>query len=231
LGLKVFGFIFARGGSKGIFRKNLVQFSGKPLILHTIDFALNTGLVDKVFVSTDDHEIAEVARAGGACVIDRPKYLATDDSPEILSWKHAVETLQNSGISFDIFLCLPCTAPLRRHLDIKRCIESLTPDFDIVFTYTKSKNNPWFNMITCEKNSVSLLLKTGRDIVRRQDAPLVYNLTTVGYASWPKFILSANSLWDGRSTGVEIPIANAIDIDDDFDLKLARAIDGGLLDE
>ena len=86
-----YAFIFARGGSKGLSRKNILPLAGKPLLQYSIDTALASSYINKVFVSTDDAAIANVAKEGGAIVIERPSELATDDSPEWLSWRHAID--------------------------------------------------------------------------------------------------------------------------------------------
>lgn len=84
-------FIFARGGSKGLPRKNILSLGDKPLICHSIYTAQHVKHFEKVFVSTDDREIKEIALAAGAIVIDRPVELASDHSPEWLSWRHAID--------------------------------------------------------------------------------------------------------------------------------------------
>ncbi|MBT8489513.1 MAG: NTP transferase domain-containing protein, partial [Deltaproteobacteria bacterium] len=87
----IVGFIFARGGSKGVKNKNIRQLAGKPLIAYAIETAKQSKLIDRVIVSTEDDEIAEIALSFGAEVpFVRPKELAQDNTPEILAWKHAI---------------------------------------------------------------------------------------------------------------------------------------------
>ena len=112
-------FIFARGGSKGIPRKNLTLLDGKPLLLYSIELARQIDAVDKCYVSTDDDEIAKMALDNGAEVIERPKELADDRSPEWAAWQHAVTYLDHLNLSFDTFVSLPTTAPLRVLSDVK----------------------------------------------------------------------------------------------------------------
>ncbi|MBI1861052.1 MAG: hypothetical protein HYR96_09070, partial [Deltaproteobacteria bacterium] len=85
--------IFARGGSKGVKNKNIRSVNGKPLIAHSIACALGSRWVGRVIVSTDSAEIGAVARQSGAEVLERPKELASDAVPELLAWRHAIETL------------------------------------------------------------------------------------------------------------------------------------------
>ena len=84
--MRTFAFIFARGGSKGLPRKNILELGGKPLIVHSIEIAKKVSQIEEIFVSTDDQEIAEIANRNGAVTINRPVELATDNSPEWLSW-------------------------------------------------------------------------------------------------------------------------------------------------
>src|SRR5437660_1602509 len=89
--------ITARGGSKGLPGKNLLELAGKPLLCHTIDAALECGSITRVVVSTEDFKIAEVARAAGALVIDRPPELARDDSSSRDVVLHALDWLRKNG--------------------------------------------------------------------------------------------------------------------------------------
>ena len=111
--MKTYAFIFARGGSKGLKGKNIKKLCDKPLLAHSIDIAKSIDEISKVFVSTEDEDIQKVATEYGANVIIRPKVLATDTSPEIDSWKHAINYLTDLGDSFDRFISLPTTSPLR----------------------------------------------------------------------------------------------------------------------
>ena len=101
--------------------------------------------VERVFVSTEDVEIAEVAMSLGAEVITRPIELAQDNSPEWMAWQHAIKTVNKIHGSFDCFLSLPVTAPLRNQKDVQLCLNGLDENTDVVITITQSFRNPWFN--------------------------------------------------------------------------------------
>jgi len=88
--MRTFGFVFARGGSKGVTGKNIRDLAGKPLLAHALHVASQVAEIERVFVSTDSSEIAAVAGRFGATVILRPTELAQDDTPEWLAWKHAI---------------------------------------------------------------------------------------------------------------------------------------------
>ena len=223
---KLIGFVFARGGSKGVPNKNLRLLGGKPLIAHSIDAALRSQYIDRVIVSTDSLEIANVARLYGAEVpFLRPAELATDSVMERLAWRHAIETMEElEGHRIDVFVSVPPTCPLRAPSDIDRAIEALlASDGDIVLTATESAANPYFNMITIgPKGTARLASRPDDRITRRQDAPIVYELTAVAYAARRDPIFKYDSIFDSDSRAIEVPEERALDIDTEFDLKLAE---------
>ena len=221
--MKIYAFIFARGGSKGIKKKNIVKLNKKPLILHTIHLAKKLKYIEKIFVSTDDKEIRKIAISSGVNVISRPSYLATDKSGEWKSWQHAVKYIKKNEEKFDIFLSLPSTSPLRSLDDINKSIKLLTKNVDIVVTIAKANRNPWFNMVKKDKNGyLKIVNKIKKTIIRRQDAPEVYDLTTIAYVTRPKFIMNNQGIFNGRVKGLEIEKKRALDIDDNYDLEIAE---------
>lgn len=225
--MKNFAFIFARGGSKGIPRKNIKSFGGKPLIAHSIEIAKEIEIIDEVFVSTDNNEIKKVAEEFGARIIHRPPGLATDHSPEWLSWKHAIEYLSDEGLFFDTFISLPATSPLRAKIDVTACIDKLysSPSFDLIISVSKSARNPYFNMIKKNDSGYSeLLIRPKKNINNRQEAPEVFDMTTVCYATSPGYIIDSPGLFYGNVGHVLVPKDRAIDIDDPFDFKIAELI-------
>lgn len=221
--IRVFAFVFARGGSKGLPGKNIKPLAGKPLLGWSIDVARNVESIEKVFVSTDDPEIARVAREFEADVIDRPSELAADDAPEWLSWQHAIEWVQERQGVFDVFVSLPATAPLRSVSDVECAITALDKDTDIVLTMSESARSPWFNMVVSDNDGhLKTVLKPEGSIARRQDAPRTYDLTTVAYVARPQFILSSTMIWDGRVRGIEVSKKSAVDIDTIEDFEYAE---------
>ena len=129
---KTIAFIFARGGSKGLPFKNRLLLSEHPLIAYSIYIAKINPLIDDVYVSTDSEEIAKIAIDYGAKTIIRPIELAQDNSPEFLSWKHAVNFLFEKGLYFEKFISLPPTSPLRCEKDIEVCLNELKLRYDSV---------------------------------------------------------------------------------------------------
>ncbi|MCA3962251.1 acylneuraminate cytidylyltransferase family protein [Vibrio vulnificus] len=224
--MKNCAFIFARGGSKGLPRKNIKLLAGKPLLQYSIDTALAAPSIEHVFVSTDDSEIADVARASGAIVIERPAELASDTSPEWLSWRHAIEWVQAHYGEFDGFISLPATSPLRSIDDVEGAINKLfTTEADICISVTPASRSPFFNMVKqTETGMVELVNKPQGEVARRQDAPAVFDITTVVYATTPHFVLNHYGIFSGKVTSIEVPKERAVDIDDIYDFKLAQAI-------
>lgn len=219
----IIGFIFARGGSKGVLRKNIRALAGKPLIAYAIETARASALIDRVIVSTDDTEIAKVAEQYGAEVpFMRPTALAQDDSPEWLAWQHALHTL--TAAQPDVFVSIPPTAPLRQVEDLDACIKALLQsEADIVITVAPAYRNPYYNMVMLDdKGYARVVISADQGIHRRQTAPTVYDMTTVAYAARSAFILKANSIFEGKVGAVVVPAERAIDIDTELDFKLAE---------
>jgi len=217
----------ARGGSKGVPRKNIRDLGGKPLIAYAIETARASSLIDRVIVSTDDQEIANIARQYGAEVpFMRPSELAQDDSPEWLTWQHAIRTLeQMEGLpKMQVFVCVSPTSPLRSVEDVDACIQTLVEsDADLVITVRQAERSPYFNMVVLDSAGYArLAIPPGGPIHRRQDAPPVYDMTTVAYAARPQFVLEASSMFEGTIKAVLVPSERALDIDTELDFQFAE---------
>ena len=226
--MNVTAIIFARGGSKGLPGKNIRPLNGKPLIAWSIEQALSVKQINNVIVSTDSEDIAKVARYYGAQVpFIRPKELSQDDSPEWLAWQHALNYIkETNGALPDVMVSVPTTSPLRLPYDIEQCLAEFNKGgADIVITVTEANRNPYFNMVkTNEDGTVGLVIPPSSAIARRQDAPVVYDMATVAYVIQPKFVMSHNSLFEGRIRAITIPRERAIDIDTLYDFHLAECL-------
>lgn len=221
-----YAFIFVRGGSKGLPGKNIKPLAGKPLLEYSIETAKACSSISKIFVSTDDSDIAKVAIAAGAELIERPAELATDSSAEWHSWRHAINWVYNKYGDFDHFVSLPATSPLRSVEDVESSLVRLKEDSaDICISVTPANRSPFFNMVTrTEQGTVELVNKPENSVTRRQDAPEVFDITTVVYTTKPKFVLEHYGIFSGKVTSIEVPKHRAVDIDDIYDFKLAEAI-------
>ena len=219
-------FIFARGGSKGLPKKNIKKLAGKPLIQYSIDIGQKIPGVNYVFVSTDDREIATIAAASGAIIIDRPSELATDHCPEWLAWRHAVEFVRNHYGDFDLFVSLPTTSPLRSIEDVVAAIEAFkNKEADVCISVTPASRSPFFNMVVQDTHGYCRLLDNSKEAIsRRQNSPEVFDMTTVVYVTRPEYIMNNDRLFDGKVISVKIPKIRAIDIDDIYDFMFAEVL-------
>ena len=149
----IVGAICARGGSKGVPRKNLRPLAGKPLIAHAIQCAQACSVLRRVVVSTDDHEIADIAKEHGAEVpFIRPAHLALDDTSKWPVFQHLVEALEHAnGQRVDVLVDLDSGVPLRKPSDIDECVNQLlSGTADLVATAYEAERNPYFNMVELE---------------------------------------------------------------------------------
>jgi CMP-N-acetylneuraminic acid synthetase len=219
-------FIFARGGSKGLPGKNIRPIGGKPLIAWAIAHALAVDRISRVIVSTDSIEIAEVAREHGAEVpFIRPSELAGDHSPEWLAWRHALNyLLESDGVLPDAMVSVPTTAPLRLPDDIERCLDEYEKgNVDMVVTVTDAHRSPYFNMVKLLPDGMaSLVIPPESAVSRRQDAPPVFDMTTVAYVARPAFVLAHSAVFEGRVRTVHVPVERALDIDTLLDFRVAE---------
>jgi N-acylneuraminate cytidylyltransferase len=224
--MRTFAFVFARGGSKGLPRKNIKPLRGKPLLCYSIELAQQLPEVEQVFVSTEDADIASTAQAAGAIVIERPAELATDTSAEFLAWRHAVDWVEQHYGQFDHFVSLPATAPLRSKEDVQAALLKLQQTgADICVSMTPAQRSPYFNMVRQQPDGlVDIAIKDNGQLIRRQDAPELFDLTTVVYATSPAYIRQSAGVLTGKVTAVIIPKQRAVDIDDIYDFMLAEVL-------
>ena len=217
--------ICARGGSKGVPKKNEKLLSGVPLVGWSIRVAQQVKKISRIIVSTDSQDIAKLAKNYGAEVpFIRPSELAQDNSSEWLVWRHAVEYLDSIRQEYDGLIVVPPTAPLRNADDLEKCIEKYeNSDVDIVVTVSEAHRSPYFNMVKINDTGLaSLVNDTDKKITRRQDAPTVYDMTTIAYVVNPLFIIEKNSMFEGKVGCVHIPLERSLDIDTMFDFKIAE---------
>jgi CMP-N-acetylneuraminic acid synthetase len=220
----VLGIIPARGGSKGIKRKNIYLLSGKPLIAYTIEAALKSKKISKVTVSTDDLEIAQIAKKYGAEVpIMRPEELAKDDSPGILSLFHMVEYLENTGTKIDIIVTLQPTSPLRTNRDIDAVIDKLiSTNSDSVISVNEVKQTPYL-MFRVENDRLKPFF--GEEMkINRQALPKVYSLNGAIYATKRDVLMKQRTVYGEDIRPYIMPEERSIDIDTLFDTKIAEMI-------
>jgi CMP-N-acetylneuraminic acid synthetase len=215
--------ICARRNSKGLVGKNLKPLGGIPLIVHSINIAKQSSLIDHIFVSTDCPLIAETAKKAGAEVpYLRPEYLAEDTSPEWLVWRHAIENFFDDKTA--PIVVLPPTGPLRQLDDVNRAIRLFfEQDCDIVITTTPAHRNPNFNMVKNDGNGLVSLAQTNSTAIhRRQDGLEYFDITTNCYVVDPVFVIENNNIFDGEVRQIIVAPETAVDIDTQLDLDWAE---------
>ena len=205
--------------------KNLKILNGKPLIEYSIEMAKSLSEIDDVFVSTDCDLIAKTASSLGAEIIKRPQELASDDSPEWLSWQHAVDYVSQKFGKFQKFVSLPTTSPLRGRQDVLAALKKIdSNNSDICISITPANRNPYFNMVRfLPDESVEILNTIEKTVTRRQESPKVFDMTTVVYVTSPAYIQKNDSIFCGKVAAVVVPKNRAIDIDDIYDFMCAEA--------
>lgn len=216
----------ARGGSKGVPRKNLRPLAGRPLIGHSIRAGLDARRVDRVVVSTEDREIAKVSRDLGAEVIDRPTGLATDSAPMMGVVVHALDVLERGGARVDVVVLLQPTSPLRTAGDVDAAVSRFEEGgCDSVVSVCRAEHPPQWSF-TLEGGLLRPLLDPGFLSMRRQDLPETY--TTVGaiFVSTPSFVRRTGSFFAGRAAPYVMPPERGVDIDTEVDLALAELLLG-----
>lgn len=220
--------VCARGGSKGLPGKNIRVLAGQPLIVWAINQARAVERVGRVIVSTDSEEIAVVARQAGAEVpFMRPAELAQDHSPEWLVWRHALSYLKETDGAYpDVLMVVPVTAPLRAVDDLDRCLDEYQKgEADVVVTLTDAHRSPYFNMVKVQPDgTVGLVIPPEGTLSRRQEVPIVYDMTTVAYVLRPEFVISGSGIFEGKVRHVHVPVERALDIDTPIDFQIAECL-------
>jgi CMP-N,N'-diacetyllegionaminic acid synthase len=216
--------ICARGGSVGVPGKNIRLLHGKPLIGHTIEQALAVKGIDAVYVSTDDPDIARVARQFGARVpYLRPAELATSSAPKVPAIEHLCNWVTQSEGDFNRVVDLDPTSPLRKISDIEACLDLLDADTDAVITACEAEKNPYFNMVERKLDgNIGLVCQPKGTVVARQQAPTVYSMNASIYV-WHRHTLS-KGLWNGRLKLHVMPRERSIDIDSPLDFAIVEML-------
>lgn len=165
----------ARGGSKGIPRKNIKPFDGKPLIYYTIDIARAIVSDEDICVSTDDNEIIQMVENYGLHVpFKRPEELATDTAGTYEVLLHALDFYEKRGIYYDALILLQNTSPFRTVEHVKNALKLYTPNVDMVVSVKECASNPYYNIYEEDDEGYLHVCKGDGNIFRRQDAPKVY---------------------------------------------------------
>ena len=224
--MKPICFIGARGGSKGVPRKNIRPIDGKPLIAYTIQSALKSKLFSDVFVSTEDKEIASIAIFFGAQVpFMRPKNLATDTIGFAPVLSHGIKKLFSLGYDFETLVLRDCTVPFIRNEDISGTIKLLEKKkANAVFGVYRQHFNPYFNMFELDSHGfLKLSKKKGIRPRSRQEAPPIYQMVGLDTFNVEKF-LKYQKIILPRMLPYEIPSETGMMIDTELEFKIVEII-------
>lgn len=218
--------ICARGGSKGVKNKNIRDLMGKPLIVHSILQAKNSGLFKIIAVSSDSDLILSVAeQAGVDYIIKRPDELASDQAAKVPVIQHCVlEVERLSGTKFDTIVDLDATSPLRSVDDIKNVVSMLEDENKSnVITGMPARRSPYFNLVEVDAQGVvNLSKKLVVPIVRRQDSPKCYDMNASIYAWQREIFFESKSLFHKDTTLYVMPEERSVDIDSELDFKFVE---------
>lgn len=209
----------ARGGSKGIPRKNIREFCGKPLIAHIIETALKVRELDRVIVSTEDNEIAEIARKYGAEVpFIRPKELARDETPTLPVLQHAVKYLEeNENYKPDIVVLLYATSPLLKPERVSDAIKMLKKEnLDSVLSVVEDRGHFW---IETEGEYERLYPKV---LKNRQFTKPLFKENGAIYAFKRDLLMDENTVVGGKIGFLIMQKEDTIDIDEPLDFEIAE---------
>lgn len=214
--------ITARGGSKGIKDKNIALLGGKPLIAHSIEVARQSRYIDDVVVTTDSPQIAEVAASYGARVpFLRPAELATDTSKSIEAILHAIKTLREQGCSYDVFILLQPTQPLRTVEEVDRAVETFFENGqEALASVSLVKDHPLLIRSIGEDGKLKSLLGC-QSTCRRQDMPVYYRVNGCIYINKIEELNEETSFND-NPIPFRMERSHSVDIDDLVDLATAE---------
>lgn len=217
----------ARGGSKGIPRKNIKLLAGRPLIAYSIETARQTGSDDRhIILSTDDDEIAEIASGQGLPVpYRRPAQLATDTAGSREVILDAMSWADSQKIGYDCVVLLQPTSPLRDISDVTRALSLYSCDIDMVVSVSPASSNPYYDCFEVDKDTGFLHISKGDGLyTRRQDAPEAWQYNGAVYVINPESIREKAFGAFSRRIPVEMPRERSIDIDTPTDWIVAEAI-------
>ncbi len=222
---KILAIIPARGGSKGVPRKNIKDLNGKPLIAYTIEASLNSNLIDTTIVSSEDKEILEISKKFGAEIINRPKELATDKASTMPVITQVLNELSSKGKNFDIVVILQPTSPCRDSNDIDNAVKFfleqdanalisvVSPDIEILKAY-----------IVNSDGYLQGAINDKYPFTRRQDLPKAYLANGAIYMIKTELFLKSESLMTEKTLPFVMPKEKSVNIDTIEDFKKAKKL-------
>jgi CMP-N-acetylneuraminic acid synthetase len=214
----------ARGGSKGVPKKNIRSIKGEPLISYTIRSAIKSKLLDKVIVSTEDDEIAAISKQYGAEIINRPIKLSEDETPTEPVIIHAVSVLECEGYKPDIIVTLQPTSPLRTANQIDEAVgKIMSEDVDSVISLKEVREHP-YKMKRIEGDRVVPFLSLNLKSNRRQDMPILYKENGAIYVTKYELLMEKQRIIGDEAIPYIMCEKTSLDIDTELDFQLAECL-------
>ena len=215
----------ARGGSKGIPRKNIKIFDGKPLIYYTIDCARAICQDEDICVSTDDSEIISVVEQYGLKVpFVRPAELATDTAGTYEVLLHALDFYEKKGVHYDVVVLLQNTSPFRTPHQVKEALSLYREDVDMVVSVKECAANPYYCVFEENQDGFLKICKGDGNIFRRQDAPKVYEYNGAIYVMNADVLKTTHMHKMQRRIKYVMDDLSSFDLDTMWDWKMAEMI-------
>lgn len=222
-GKSFLGIIPARGGSKGVPRKNIRMLAGKPLIAWTIEQARQSQYLDRCIVSTEDEEIRSIAeKYGGDVPFLRPTQLAQDDTPSIAPVLHAMHILPK----YDYVVLLQVTSPLRSVEDIDQAISyCLDHQADSCVSVVEAGTSPYWMYTMAKDGHMNPVLPMAKEAsYQRQKLPKVYQLNGAVYVASQSFLMKEKDFQNEKTLGYIMPENRSFDIDTLLDFRIAEIL-------
>lgn len=215
--------IAARGGSKGIPRKNLISFCGKPLLVWSIESAMGAKLIESVWVTSDDDEILAVAERHGAKGIRRPSEFASDTATSEVAWLHALDFLRTKGIEPDVVVAIQPTSPLRECSDVDRAVETFRAEkFDSAIS--GAKIGDFYIWKKTAEGVWDSLNYDYRNRKRRQDFSVQMVENGSMYLFTPELLRNTGNRLGGKIGICEMEFWKSFEIDDRESLRLCEVL-------
>ncbi len=215
--------ICARANSKGLKNKNFLKIKGKSLLRHTLDLAIKTKIFNQIAVTVDKNKIDLGKNKKKIIFIKRPKNLASDDAKKLDVIRHAVKTCEKKNkIKYKYIFDLDVTSPLRKLRDIHESFKKFKREKSLnLISVTKSKKNPYFNLIEIKNKRVKLV-KNSNKIFNRQKAPKTYDMNASIYIWKKEYLFRSYNLFNKKTSVYVMPPERSIDIDNNLDFKLVK---------
>jgi CMP-N,N'-diacetyllegionaminic acid synthase len=222
--MKALFIIPARGGSKGLPGKNIKSLNGKPLIVYSIEAALQCKIKGDVIVSTDDEAISKIAAQNGASVpFMRPAAISTDTASGMDVIFHASDFMKGKGSEYDIVVLLQPTSPLRTHIDIENAFDLLEQKkAGAVVGVSKPDHHPLWSNVLPENKFMGDFMRPEVKGKQRQELPEYFQINGAIYIGKTSYIRKQNGFLGNETIAYVMPQERSVDIDTERDFAIAE---------